>query len=255
MPVLIDTHCHLNDPSFEKSLLQVIERAQASGVESFVVPAYDMDSLDRTMDLASSFPGLIYPAYGVHPWFINDNTDYEKISFCLRRGAPVAVGEVGLDFSPERPPQEIQIDALNRQISFACDLDLPLSIHCRKAFEPLYQVLSCYQGKVRGVVHSFSGSKEMMFRFLDLGFYLSFSGSVTRKTAKKYHRNGQAVPGDRFLLETDAPSIATETTVASEVEPRHTAEVAWKMAELKGVSYEEICAVSTENAKRLFGLS
>ena len=93
-----------------------------------------------------------------------------------------------------------------------------------------------------------------MFKFLDLGFYISFSGSVTRKTATKYHRNAAAVPLDRVLLETDAPSIATETTAASEVEPCHLVEVARKVAEIRGISLEEICAKTTENARRLFAL-
>jgi TatD DNase family protein len=92
----------------------------------------------------------------------------------------------------------------------------------------------------------------MIMRFIDLGFYVSFSGSVTRRTAKKYHKNAVLVPIDRLLVETDAPSIATETTVASQVEPRHTVEVAQKLAELRNVPFDEICTISTDNAKRLF---
>jgi TatD DNase family protein len=103
------------------------------------------------------------------------------------------------------------------------------------------------------VLHSFSGNTEIMTRFLDLGFYISFSGAVTRRTARKYHKNAAAVPLDRFLLETDAPSIATETTDASLVEPRHTMEVAQKVAEIRGLPFEEVCSASTANANRLFG--
>ena len=104
-------------------------------------------------------------------------------------------------------------------------------------------------------MHSYSGSREMMARFLDLGFYISFSGAVTRRTAKKYHKNAVAVDGDRFVVETDAPSIATETTVASKVEPAHTAEVARRIAGLRAVSFGEICRLTTANAERLFGIS
>ena len=253
--MLIDTHCHLNDPLFAESFFDVIARAEASGVGSFIVPAYDSESLERTKELAALMPGVVYPAYGVHPWFIDGNVDYDRILSFLKNGNAVAVGEVGLDFSPQCPPQNAQVDALERQLTLACDLELPLLIHCRKAFETLYAILEQCRGKVKGVIHSFSGSQEMMTRFLNLGFYVSFSGSVTRRTAKRYHRNGKAVPLDRFLLETDAPSIATETTVASEVEPRHTVEVAQKMAELKDVSFEEICEASTRNAKQLFRLA
>jgi TatD DNase family protein len=131
---------------------------------------------------------------------------------------------------------------------------LPVLIHCRRAHEPLYQILKTYYGKIRGVMHSFSGSLELMSRFLDLGFYISFSGSVTRETAKIYHKNTQTVPLDRLLVETDAPSIATKTTVAHEIEPRHAKEVAQKIAELRGISFEEVCTHTTENAKCLFNL-
>ena len=100
----------------------------------------------------------------------------------------------------------------------------------------LYQILLNQGGKIRGALHSFSGSKEMMMNLIELGFYIAFSGSVTRKTAGKYHKNAQAAPLERILLETDAPSIATETTVAAEVEPRHIVEVAQKVAEIRGIS-------------------
>ena len=252
--MLIDTHCHLNDPAFESSLPDVIARAKAANVLQFIVPAYDVDSLDRTARLASSYPGIIFPAFGIHPWYVNGQIHDETILPFLRNKSTVAIGEIGLDFSPECPPHLLQMESLKRQLDFARDLDLPVSIHCRKAYEPLYQILLDHHGKIRGVIHSFSGKKDLMSRFLDLGFYISFSGSVTRKTATKYHRNAAAVPLDRVLLETDAPSIATETTAASEVEPCHLVEVARKMAEIRGISLEEICEKTTENARRLFAL-
>lgn len=127
-------------------------------------------------------------------------------------------------------------------------------VHCRKAHERMFNILGAYRGKVTVVLHSFSGSAEVMERFLEIGCYVSFSGSVTRERAKKYHRCARLVPAERFLLETDAPSIATQTTVASLVEPLHTREVAVKVAELRGVSLEEVCRISTESACRLFGL-
>ena len=118
----------------------------------------------------------------------------------------------------------------------------------------MYQIIKAYYGRIKGVMHSFSGDIDMMNRFLDLGFYISFSGSVTRKTAKRYHNNARAVPFDRLLVETDAPSIGTETTIASNVEPRHTVEVAQKIAELRGIPFEDVCVQTTNNAKRLFNL-
>lgn len=249
---LIDTHCHLNDPAFGDTLPDVIERAKAAGVGAFVVPAYDMDSLERTAKLAALYPDSIYPAYGLHPWFLNERVDWDILRSFIKRRDAVAAGEIGLDFSPECPPEEIQIPAFIRQLDVAAEFGLPVLIHCRKAYDQLYGILKQYAGRLKGILHSYSGGKDAMARFIELGFYISFSGSVTRRNARKYHRTAENVPPDRMLLETDAPSIATETTVASAVEPRHVLEVAQEIAELRNLPLEEICRLSTENALRLF---
>ena len=252
--MLIDTHCHLNNPAFEKTLPEVMARAANVGVHRFIVPAYDLESLGRTAELPFSFPGVIFSALGIHPWHVDEKLGYAEILSFIRRHPPTAIGEIGLDFSPECPPREIQIKSLIRQLEWAGELGLPVTIHCRKAYDVLYQILLDQGGKIRGALHSFSGSKEMMFKFIELGCYIAFSGSVTRKTAGKYHKNAQAAPLERILLETDAPSIATETTVAAEVEPRHIVEVAQKVAEIRGISFEEMCERTSENARRLFAL-
>ncbi|OPY81762.1 MAG: putative deoxyribonuclease YjjV [Syntrophorhabdus sp. PtaU1.Bin153] len=251
---LIDTHCHLNDPAFDSTLPDVVERAREAGVRGFVVPAYDRVSLKRTADLSSLYPSAIFPAYGVHPWYAGDNINYDILLSYLRRQNTVALGEIGLDFTPDAPPEPTQIEILTRQLSLARELNLPILLHCRNAHDSLYQILKGYWGGIQGVMHSFSGSYEFMQRFIDLGFFISFSGSVTRKTARKYHRNAQAVPLDRLLIETDAPSIATESTVASAVEPRHCVEVARKIAELRGIPFEDVGTGAAENARRLFHL-
>jgi TatD DNase family protein len=250
--VLVDTHCHLNDPSFKSTLSGVLSAARAAGVFAFIVPAYDGRSLARTAELADSFPREILPAFGIHPWFAGEMADDGRLLAFLRRSDTVAVGEIGLDLSPECPSQELQVRALIRQLDWARDLGLPVALHCRKAYDPLYEILGGYRGRVRGVLHSYSGTEELMFRFIEMGYYISFSGAMTRTTAKKYHKNAHAVPLDRLLVETDAPSIATETTVASEVEPRHVVEVARKIAEIRNIPFEEVCDRSTENARRLF---
>jgi len=252
--MLIDTHCHLNDPAFEETLPRVIDRARAAGVGACVVPAYDRPSLERTASLARIWPD-IFPAFGLHPWFLGEDADCSAMEAFLQGNRAVAVGEIGLDFSPGCPPHALQIQALTGQLSLAQSLDLPVILHCRRAHEALYRILRTFGKTIRGVLHSFSGGPELMAAFVGLGFYISFSGSVTRKTAKKYHACAAAVPGDRLLLETDAPSIATETTVASKVEPMHTAEVARQVAALRKVSFEELCRTSTENACCLFKIN
>lgn len=252
--MLIDTHCHLNDPDFQNALPDVIERARNAGVQFFIVPSYDMKSLPVTAALASRFPGEVFPAYGIHPWYLDETIDYQEVFRYLRNGNPVAVGEIGLDFAADMPAADKQREALAKQFDFAVQLDLPVIVHCRKAHGVLLDILAPYRGKIRGVIHSFSGSKDLMFRFIDLGFYISFSGSVTRENARKYHANAISVPADRLLLETDAPSIATRTTVASAVEPYHTVEIARMVSGLRGIAFEEVCRISTGNALKLFNI-
>lgn len=249
----IDTHCHLNDVSFAETLPEVIARAKSACVSRILVPAYDMASLERTARLGESYPGFLFPAYGLHPWFIDDRCDLDRIrTFLMDRNA-VAVGEIGLDFSSgDYPPAERQVQVLKSQLDMAAEFNLPVLLHCRKAYDQLYGILKQYQGIVQGVLHSYSGGADGLTRFMELGFYVSFSGSVTRSNARKYHRTAAVVPLERLLLETDAPSISTESTVASAVEPRHVIEVAEKVAGIRGLSLQEIYRQSTENALRLF---
>lgn len=250
---LIDTHAHLNDPAFAERLEEVVERARQAGVAACVVPAYDPESFPRTRALAEALPGFVLPAFGIHPWWAHRFDEAPDLADTLRTvpGA-VAVGEIGLDFYPECPSPEVQLACFRRQLNVAAEFGLPVLVHCRKAFDVLYETLKPRRGTPTVVLHSFGGGPEWMARFLDLGVFIAFSGSVTRTTARKYHRCAKRVSVDRFLLETDAPSIATETTVASEVEPAHTAEVAAAVARLRGMPTEEVARRSTASAIRLF---
>ena len=253
MERLIDTHCHLNDPAFNDTIDAVLERARQKGVVGCIVPSYDRGSLARTQELARLYPGMIYPAFGIHPWFLDEGA-LRDVKGYLEMPETVCVGEIGLDLSPNMPAGELQESFFTAQLKMAADHLLPVTVHCRKAHERVYELVKTLKDRVTVVMHSFSGSVEMMQRFLEIGCYIAFSGSVTRKTAKKYHRCAAAVPLKRLLLETDAPSIATQTTVASRVEPVHCAEIALKIAEIRDISYDEVCRHSTSNALRVFGI-
>ena len=251
--MLIDTHCHLNETAFRETLPEVIARARDAGVGACIVPAYDRQSLARTADISEQYPDYVFPAYGIHPWYGVDFALDEVKEFLLRSGT-VAVGEIGLDFSPDRPPAGEQLELFQSQLALAAELGLPVLIHCRKAHEQLLKTLAGFKGRVSGVLHSFSGGRELALRFIELGFHIGFSGSVTRSNAKKYHKTAAGIPLESILLETDAPSIATESTVASQVEPRHVREVAEKIAALRDVSFDEIARATTANARQLFGI-
>ncbi len=252
MEPLIDTHCHLNDPSFNDMIDDVLERARQRGVLGCVVPSYDRESFARTLELAEFYPETIFPAFGVHPWYLDEKA-LQELGHYLKMAETVCLGEVGLDLSPGMPSQVIQESFFAAQLRMAADHSLPVAVHCRKAHDRVYDMLKAYQGRIDIIMHSFSGSVEVMNRFIDLGCYIAFSGSVTRATAKKYHRCAASVPLDHLLVETDAPSIATESTIASRVQPAHTAEVAAKIADIRGMPYADICRHSTLNARRVFG--
>lgn len=252
MEPLIDTHCHLNDPSFNDTIDDVLERARRKGVVGCVVPSYDRESLARTAELAQLNPDILFPGFGIHPWFLDEKA-LQELETYVKMPETVCLGEVGLDLSPGMPSRNAQEAFFAAQIRMAADYGMPVTVHCRRAHERVYEMVQPYRDRITVIMHSFSGSVEVMKRFLDLGCYISFSGSVTRETAKKYHRCAAAVPADRLLLETDAPSIATQTTPASRVEPVHTAEIASKIADIRGASYTEVCRRSTSNARCVFG--
>lgn len=250
---IVDTHCHLNDPSFLNRLDEVIERAKSAGVTDFIVPSYDEPSLKITSELSSRYKN-IHPAFGIHPWYINEEFDLSLIESFISSNRTVAVGEIGLDFSPEiETPHKRQINYFVEQVELAIRYNLPVLIHCRKAHNDMLEILKRYSGRVKGIMHSFSGSKELLREFEALGLYFSFSGAVTRTHAKKYHKNAIAVSSDRILFETDAPSISTQSVEARYVEPCHIVEIVKFVSELRGVAYQDMADLSTRNVMRLFG--
>ncbi|MBF0101814.1 MAG: TatD family hydrolase [Desulfobacterales bacterium] len=250
--MLIDTHCHLNDSSFDERLPEVIHRAKKHELCAIIVPAYDLESLSRTHRVCDHYPDFLFPVYGIHPWYVQPNINWNDLVFFINQPHTKAIGEIGLDHSEGCPSHDLQREALMIQLEYATTYNLPVIIHCRKAYEPLYEILKTYKGSIEGVIHSFSSSKEMMFKFIELGYYISFSGSVTRSKARKYHMNAKHIPLERMLLETDSPCIATESTVASQVEPRHSGEIAQMISQLRNLPYEHICDITTQNAKHLF---
>ncbi len=250
---ITDTHCHLNDPSFENKLDEVLERAERSGVGNFIVPCYDIPSLERTARLSVKYKN-IYPAYGIHPWYIDEKYDSISLRDFIVNGNTVAIGEIGLDYAEDITiPREIQRRYFINQIELAVSFNLPVLVHCRRAHQDMLDILSRYRGRIKGIMHSYSGSKEMMYEFLSLGLYISFSGAVTRSHAKKYHENAIAIPQERILFETDAPSISIQNVQAQDVEPCHITEIIKFVADLRETDYDTMVGASINNVKSLFG--
>lgn len=227
----------------------VLARARAAGVEDIIVPAYDRSSWPETEALA--LRDGVRPAIGLHPWAAGEPLDTTILRATLLRSEAVAIGEIGLDTKVEGPPLEIQLRAFRQQLDLARDLDLPVILHVRGDFEEMLRILSESGRALRGVVHAFSRGRDLAARFLDLGFHIAFGGAVTREGSRALE-SAAAVPLDRIVLETDAPSIGLSGVPAEETEPRHTREIAVALAAARGTTPEAIAEATTANARALF---
>jgi len=253
--MLIDTHCHLFMEPLSMDIEGVLQRASMKGVSEIVVPAVEVSSWERIRHL-SEHPS-VHPALGLHPWCMDEQLDIHLLSELLIDTGSVAVGEIGLDFKIDSPGRTRQVEVFRSQLDLALEQDLPVILHCRGAFEEMLSILSetGYRGKVTGVVHAFTRGPQLAARFLDLGFYLAFGGAVTRPGAKRARSTAAVVPLDRILIETDAPSIGMDGIDPENVEPSNVAEVALALAELRGMSFDEVSAVTSRNAMDLFGIN
>jgi TatD DNase family protein len=256
MARLFDTHSHLNAPQFAEDLETVLERARAAGVARIVIPGYDRDACERAVLLAETHAGL-YAAVGYHPTDVRGLTDkdYDQLAEWAQRKQVVAIGEIGLDYHWDTTTKEEQDTAFRRQIRLAKELDLPIIIHDREAHADIVRILKEEGAKqVGGIMHCFSGSWEMAKDCMHMNFRISFGGPVTFKNAKRPQEVAKQVPADYLLIETDAPYLTPEPHRGKRNEPAYVAHVAEKIAALRGVDVEEICAVTWKNAEQLFRL-
>jgi len=249
---IIDTHCHLTFPPLCDNLSAVLDRAKQAAVTRVIVPAYDPPSWDEVAALAASHQHVIYPSLGLHPWVADQPLDLDALARKLRDSGAVAVGEIGLDGKIESPSLEVQIPVLQQQLELARDLDLPVILHCRGAFEELLTMLDRFSPRLPGVLHAFSRSPELARRFMKLGLYLGIGGAVTRMRARQTRATVEAVPLERLVLETDAPSIGLEGVEPIAAEPHHVRNVALAVADLRGITLEAVTTATTDNARRLF---
>ena len=257
-PTLIDSHCHIVFRNFEDDLDDVVNRWRDAGVGALLHACVEPSEIPAIRALADRFPELRY-SVGVHP-LDTQHWDENTVSI-LRQAAQgddrvVAIGELGLDlFRVKNLDQQLQV--LRPQLDLAVELGLPVIVHCRDAAEPMLAELRRRQLQgtcPAGVMHCWGGTPEEMHQFLDLGFHISFSGTVTFAKALPTHDCARQVPEDRFLVETDCPFLAPVPRRGKRNEPAYVAAVAERMAELRGESLESIANSTTANARRLFRL-
>ncbi|MFQ3616871.1 MAG: TatD family hydrolase [Cyanobacteriota bacterium] len=259
LPPLVDTHVHLNFDSFQPDLLEVAQAWRAAGVVQLVHSCVEPSEFEAIRAIANQFPEISF-AVGLHPldadrWRATMADEIRTLARSDYR--VVALGEMGLDFY-KADNRALQFEVFETQLRLARELDLPVIIHCRDAASDMAALLRqiwAADGPVRGVMHCWSGNLEETGWFLDLGFYISFSGIVTFKNATQVQASAQRVPGDRLLIETDCPFL---TPVPKRGErrnqPAYVRYVAERLAELRGESLEAIAYQTTQNARRLFRL-
>jgi TatD DNase family protein len=248
---LIDTHCHLYSEPLSRDPAAAVARARDAGVRDIVVPAYDLASWRDVRDLAVAHDG-VHPALGLHPWVAGEPLDGGSLHEALVQARAVAIGEIGLDYKIDGPDRARQREVFVLQVDLARELDLPVILHCRGAFEDMLAILEERAGGLRGVVHAFSRGPDLMRRFVALGLFIAFGGAVTRPRAQRAQKSAAKVPLDRLLLETDAPAIGLDGVDAEDAEPRHVREIAAAVAALRGLEPLAIAEITTFNARELF---
>ena len=255
---LIDSHCHIVFRNFEEDLDEVATRWRDAGVRALLHACVEPAEIPAIRALADRFPEMRY-SVGVHPLdtqhWCPDTVDVLRQA-ALDDPRVVAIGELGLDLFRDKNLEE-QLAVLRPQLDLACELNLPVIVHCRDAAEPMLDELRTRRSEglcPTGVMHCWGGTPEEMHAFLDLGFYISFSGTVTFPKALATHACAEQVPEDRFLVETDCPFLAPVPRRGKRNEPAFVASVASRVADLRGVDVDRVAAVTTSNARRLFKL-
>ncbi len=261
---LVDTHCHLDFDAYREDVGEVINRAREVGVKRILIPAIDLESSERILQLTERHSD-VYAAVGIHPnsathW---NSSSGSRLAAFAQHPNVVAVGEIGLDYYRDRAPQGLQRQVLEHQLQVAQDLDLPLVIHVRNADRSdrsciidVLQILQEWKVESRsdrlGVLHSFSGNAKEAGRAVDLGFYVGITGPVTFKNAHTLREVVSSIPLRRLLIETDGPFLTPHPHRGQRNEPAYVQYVAQRIAEVKGETVRGVAQTTTENADRLF---
>lgn len=251
---MIDTHCHLEMTQFDEDRTAVIERARSAGIECMITISSDLAGCEGAVALAEQYE-FIYASAGMHPHDAKDLSDaaFQKIKELSRSKKVVAIGEMGLDYYYDHSPRDVQQKVFAQQLAFAQERNLPVIVHSRDAQEDTLRILK-ESGVRKGVMHCFSGDPEMARQVIELGFHISLAGPVTFRNAASLKEVAKMVPDDLLLIETDAPYLAPMPLRGKRNEPAFLVHTAQHVAELRGITLEDIDRMTTLNAKRLFGI-
>ncbi|MBR3941943.1 MAG: TatD family hydrolase [Clostridia bacterium] len=251
---LFDSHAHLDDDQFNEDFEEVIEQITSSCVKFVVDVGASIESSEKAVKIAQKVP-FVYAAVGLHPCDADQCTEegMQKIRELAKYEKVVAIGESGLDYYWDDCPRNVQKMSFIKHIELANELDLPLIVHNRDAHGDTLSILKEHKPK-NAIIHCFSGSAEMAEELCKMGYYISFSGSLTFKNAKNLPEALKKVPLDRLLVETDSPYLSPEPFRGKRNDPTRVEHTARKAAEILGISFEELCEKTFENTKRVYNL-
>ncbi len=253
----VDTHCHLNDEKFAEDLIEVVGRAENSGVRRIINFGDTLKSSAAVVELAAKFANM-FAGVGIHPEEISgfDKNSTDKIIELAAQKKVVAIGEIGLDYYWEKDSDTrlMQQKIFIEQLDIARQLNLPVCIHEREAHGDALKILKTEAKGLRGVMHCYSGSLEMAREIWKLGWLIGVDGPLTFKNSAKLPEVVKAAPSEMILLETDAPYLAPVPNRGKRNEPCFIVDVAKKIAEIRGETLETVAQYTTENAERLYNI-
>ena len=252
---MIDTHAHVNFNAYKDDADEVIRRSLDSGIWIINVGSQYPTS-KRAIELAEKYEKGVYAAIGLHPIYARDRFDYKKYEQLPQSPKVVAIGEIGLDYKEEYASfKEEQKEIFLRQLELAKELHLPTILHCRMAHKDLIRTLNEWKAagneQLKGVVHCFTGSWAQAEKYLVMGLYLGFNGIIFKMNLDDIIKKTSL---GKVLIETDCPYLTPPSAGTERNEPMYVRYIAEKIAQIKGVSYEEVSKITTENAKKLFNL-
>ncbi len=254
--ILTDTHTHLYSEAFDEDQKEMMQRALNAGVERFFVPAIDSTYTTAMKRLKQNYPSNVHLMAGLHPTHVKENFKEElvHVKSLLDEEAMVAVGEIGVDLYWEKKYLSQQLEAFETQINWSLDHDLPIVIHCRDAFDEVFEVLENFRGtSVSGIFHCFTGNLEQAKQAVDLNLKLGIGGVVTFKNGKIDQFLNQ-IEIENIVLETDAPYLAPVPYRGKRNESSYLVDIAEKVAQIYSRSLEEVAEITTDNSRNIFGV-
>ena len=252
----IDTHAHLYSSPLNVNRELIIQNAINNGIDTIIMPAIDSDTLESMLELEAAYPNNCIAMMGLHPCSVKDNVQQELdiVEAQLKKRKFIAIGEIGLDYYWDKTFIQQQIEAFTIQMQWALEKQLPIVIHTRNAMGETIEAVKPFAKKgLRGIFHCFSGSQESAQQIISMGFHLGLGGVLTYKNAAVAEAIKE-IPMSHLVLETDSPYLSPVPYRGKTNEPAFMIEVAKKLADIKNIPLQEVAAITTNNAKEVFGI-